>query len=496
MIHKMENDHFRQWAHQFADWIADYMLSVEQYPVMPDCRPNDIKNRLPSDPPVSGEPMVSLFSDFKEMIIPGIMHWQHPMFAGYFPASRSEPSVLAEILTAGLGAQCMTWMTSPAAEELEERVMEWLRGMIGLPSSFTGVIQDTASTATLVSILTAREKKTDFSINGHGFQAGQRFRVYASEHAHSSVEKAVRIAGIGRENLILIPADSRFAMLPEMLEKTVLADIQRGYTPLCLVSTLGTTGTAAIDPLNETGNIARKFGIWHHVDAAYAGTALILPEFRRMIDGIETADTFVFNPHKWMFTNFDCTAYFVRDKESLKRTFSVTPEYLKTPEDGYVNNYRDWGIQLGRRFRALKLWFVLRYYGLEGLQVKIRDHIRYAKWLEGQMTGSGMFEIMAPVTFSLVCFRYKPKSVDGKLDLNQINEKLLNDLNHSGKIFLSHTRLNGQFVIRYVAGNVHLTHDHVKTAWSMISQTAEKMMESDPGFRTFQKTGNAVQVLL
>lgn len=468
----MENDDFRTWAHRFADWIADYMQSVGKYSVKPDCRPGDIKNRLPAGPPASGEPMENLFSDFRETIVPGMMHWQHPMYGGYFPSSRSGPSVLAEMLTAGLGAQCMTWMTSPAAAELEERVMEWLRDMTGLPADFSGVIQDTASTATLVSLLTAREQRTGYAISQNGFLAAHRFRVYASEHVHSSVDKAVRIAGIGQDNLVKIPSDEQFAMIPGKLDEAIRNDRQQGYNPLCVITSVGTTSSAAVDPLKSIGMIAKQHGCWHHVDAAYAGTALILPEYRRLTEGIETADTFVFNPHKWMFVNFDCTAYFVRDKNALTKTFSVTPEYLRTAEDDKVNNYRDWGIQLGRRFRALKLWFVIRYYGVSGLQEIIRNHIRWARWLEEQMTASGDFEIVAPVTFSLVCFRYKPSGMNDPQETDRINEQLLKKLNDSGKIFLSHTRLNGRFVLRFAPGNIQLTHDHIRRAWGLISETA------------------------
>ncbi len=473
----MENDDFRNWAHRFADWIADYMQSVEKYSVMPDCRPGDIKNRLPAVPPANGEPMENLFSDFRETIVPGMMHWQHPMYGGYFPSSRSGPSVLAEMLTSGLGAQCMTWLTSPAAAELEERVTEWLRDMTGLPADFTGVIQDTASTATLVSILTAREQRTGYAISRNGFQATHRFRVYASEHVHSSADKAVRIAGIGQDNLVKIPSDDQFAMIPEKLDEAIRNDRRQGSDPLCVITTLGTTGSAGVDPLKSIGMIAKRHGCWHHVDAAYAGTALILPEYRRFTEGIETVDTLVFNPHKWMFVNFDCTAYFVRDKDVLTKTFSVTPEYLRTAEDDRVNNYRDWGIQLGRRFRALKLWFVIRYYGVSGLREILRNHIRWANWLEQQMTDSGEFEIVAPVTFSLVCFRYKPAGMNDPQEADRINEQLLKKLNNSGKIFLSHTRLNGRFVLRFVPGNIQLTHDHIRRAWELISETAGTLDE-------------------
>lgn len=468
----MNNEEFRKHAHELVDWMADYLEHVDAYAVKPPVKPGAIIRQLPSHPPVQAEPFEALMEDFRAIILPGMTHWQSPSFFAYFPANASPPSILAEMLTATLGAQCMSWATSPAATELEERVMAWLREMIGLPAGFTGVIQDTASTATLCSILTARESRSDYAINAGGFDGKRRFTVYCSSEAHSSVEKAVKIAGIGREQLRKVPVDGAYAMKPEALEEAIEADRAAGYTPLCVIAAIGTTGSTAIDPLPAIGAICRKHGIWLHVDAALAGTALVLPEFRWMIDGIEAVDTFVFNPHKWMFTNFDCSAYFVKDKEALIRTFEILPEYLKTSEAERVNNYRDWGIQLGRRFRALKLWFVIRSFGVAGIQEKVRFHLALAQELLAKMRAAGDFEILAPVPLNTICFRYHPSRVTDEAELNRMNAELMERLNKTGKLFLTHTKLDGRFTLRLVIAQTNVDARHVEEAWAMIQQFA------------------------
>ena len=374
----MDNEEFRTHAHAFVDWMADYLSNVESYPVRAQVEPGEIAARLPESAPEKGESMDAIFEDFEGVVVPGITHWQHPSFFAYFPANSSPPSVLAEMLTATLGAQCMLWQTSPAATEMETRVLDWLRQMIGLPEGFTGVIQDTASAATLCALLTARERRSHWRTNESGLAGGETYTAYCSAEAHSSVEKAVRIAGLGARNLRKIAVDERFAMRADALHQAIRADLESGRTPLFTVATLGTTGSSGFDPLNRVGEVCVGHGIWLHVDAAWAGSALVLPEQRWMIEGIEHADSFVFNPHKWLFTNFDCSAYFVRDPGALVRTFEILPEYLRTPEAGRVIDYRDWGIPLGRRFRALKLWFVLRSYGVEGLVARIQAHIDMA----------------------------------------------------------------------------------------------------------------------
>ena len=464
----MDNKDFRKYAHQLADRIADYYEDIEKYPVKSQVKPKEIFDLLPDKAPLESDDFEKILNDFDKIIMPGITHWQHPRFHAYFPANTSFPSLLGEMLTSALGAQCMMWETSPAAAELEEKMMIWLRQMIGLPKEFEGVIQDTASTATLVSILTAREHYSNFGINKDGFNSAENYRVYCSSEAHSSIEKAVKIAGIGKNNLVKIPVDEEFKMIPEELNDAVIFDIQRGYRPLCIVAALGTTGSTAVDPLDEIGKIAKEYDIWLHVDAAYAGSALILPEFQKYLKGIEYADTFVFNPHKWLFTNFDCSAYFVRDKESLIRTFEIMPEYLKTKVDLQVNNYRDWGIALGRRFRALKLWFVLRSFGVNGLQEKLREHIRIANDLKIKIESHPEFEILAPLNFNVICFRYKPKSVNDDEKLNQINEQFLNKINSTGKAYLTHTKLKGKYTIRIVIAQTNVTKVHVEKTWELI----------------------------
>ena len=481
----MTNDEFRKHAHQIVDWIADYYNSIEEYPVKSQVKPGEIKAGLPAAPPERSEPFDQLFKDFKDQIMPGITHWQHPSFFAYFPANGSFPSILGEMLTAALGAQCMIWQTSPAAAELEERVMEWVREMTGLPKEFEGVIQDTASTSTLCSILTAREKMTACGVNERGYRAvlegdgAAALTVYGSEETHSSIEKAVKIAGIGKENLRKVPVDSAYAMVPEELERAIEKDKTAGCIPCCVVATIGTTGSTAIDPLRKIGEICRKHNVWLHVDAALAGTALLLPEYRRLIDGIEFADTFVFNPHKWMFTNFDCSAYFVKDREALIKTFEIHPEYLKTKEGTRVNNYRDWGIQLGRRFRALKLWFVIRSFGVEGLKARIKYHLdiaaRLAEWIEEHEE----FELLAPVSLNVVCFRFLPIGLNDDAAINAINEKLLESLNSTGNMYITHTKLDGKYTIRLVVGQTNVEQRHVEAAWELIQKTAIKIREKE-----------------
>ncbi len=472
----MDSRQFRDKAHQMVDWMADYLENIEEFPVKSPAEPGDILKQLPGSPPVQGESFEEIFKDFNEVIIPGMTHWESPRFMAYFPANKSYPSILAEMLTATLGAQCMSWITSPAATELEERVMEWLRGMIGLPEAFTGVIQDTASTATLVALLMAREHVTGFKVNEEGFPSDRTFTLYCSTETHSSIEKDVKIAGYGRANLRKVAVDSSFAMRPEELEKAIRRDLEKGFTPACVVATLGTTGSTAIDPLSDIADICARYEIFLHVDAAYAGTALLLPEMRSMIEGIEKVDSFVFNPHKWMFTNFDCSAFFVRDEALLVKTFEIHPEYLKTPEDERVKNYRDWGIQLGRRFRALKLWFVIREYGLEGLQQKIRCHLELAGDLKKVIENHEHFELLAPVTLNTLCFRYHPSNISDEIKLNQLNSKLLEMINRSGELFMTHTRLNDTFTLRMVIGNTRVNREHVNRAWELIEDCASELI--------------------
>ena len=470
----MTPEEFRKHAHELVDWMADYMENVEKYPVKSPVKPGDIFNRLPDDPPLNPESFNILMKDLEEIIMPGITHWQSPNFFAYFPANTSPPSVLAEMIISTLSAQCMIWETSPAAAELEEKMMIWLRDLIQLPPEFEGVIQDTASTSTLAAILTAREKTTDFQINNDGAENAGTLRVYCSEQTHSSVEKAVKISGIGRKNLIKIQVKDDFSIDVQKLKEAVENDKRKGFRPCCVIATICTTGTTAVDPLRAIGEICANNDIWLHVDAAMGGTALILPEFQWMLDGREFIDSFVFNPHKWMFTNFDCSAYFVKNPGHLIKTFEIMPEYLKTRTRGKVNDYRDWGIPLGRRFRALKLWSVIRMYGVKGLQEKIRYHLELARQLAEMITREKDFEILAPVTINVVCFRYKPEGLE-MTEINKINETLNHRLNDSGKIYLTHTVLNGIYTLRMVTGQTNVRMEHVEKAWDLIRNTARSI---------------------
>ncbi len=472
----MNSEQFRNEAHRLADWMADYFEEVESYPVKPDSEPGDILKQLPKHAPGTGESFDDILDDFNDIIMPGMTHWESPNFMAYFPANKSYPSVLAEMLTATLGAQCMSWITSPAATELEERMMEWLRGMTGLPESFTGVIQDTASTATLAALLMARERVSDFGVNEEGFYGRDTYTVYCSSETHSSIEKDVKIAGFGKQNLRKIGVDENYAMDSEQLEAVIRKDLEEGLKPACVVATLGTTGSTAIDPLPEIADICSRYEIFLHIDAAFAGTALLLPEMRGMIEGIEQADSFVFNPHKWMFTNFDCSAFYVRDEALLVRTFEIYPEYLKAPEDERVKNYRDWGIQLGRRFRALKLWFVIRCFGVEGLRKKIRHHLELTAGLKEKIAHNKDFELLAPVPLNTLCFRYCPPHFSDEEKLNELNEQLLNAINKTGKLFITHTKLGGKFTLRMVIGNTNVQQRHVDGAWNLIQQKASELI--------------------
>ena len=467
----MNSDEFRSHAHAFADWMADYLRDVESYPVRAQVAPGEIAARLPEAAPEKGESMAAIFADFERVVLPGITHWQHPSFFAYFPGNSSPPSVLAEMLTATLGAQCMLWQTSPAATEMEDRVLDWLRRMIGLPEGFVGVIQDTASAATLCALLSARERRSEWRTNETGLAGAPAFTAYCSAEAHSSVDKAVRIAGLGSANLRKIAVDSRFAMRAEALDEAIRSDAAAWRTPLFAVATLGTTGSAGFDPLRGIGEVCRAHGIWLHVDAAWAGSALVLPEQRWMIEGIEHAESFVFNPHKWLFTNFDCSAYFVRDPAALVRTFEILPEYLKSPEAGRVTDYRDWGIPLGRRFRALKLWFVLRSYGVEGLRTRIHVHIDMAQALAAKIEAAPDFELLVPPVLSLLCFRYRPAGAEADA-LEALNRQLLNRLNDSGALYLTQTRINGAFAIRFSIGQTATEPRHVEAAWNRIQEAA------------------------
>jgi aromatic-L-amino-acid/L-tryptophan decarboxylase len=469
----MELDEFRREAHRLVDWMADYLAEVERYPVRAQVKPGEIAAMLPTAPPAEPEPFATIIADFERIVLPGMTHWQHPGFFAYFPANSSPPSVLAEMLTATLAAQGMLWQTSPAATEMETRVLDWLRQMIGLPEGFAGVIQDTASSATLCALLCARERATDWRSNEEGLGACPPLTFYCSQEAHSSVEKGAKIAGLGRSRLRLIPTDARFAMRPDLLHAAIREDRGHGLVPAGVVATLGATGVGAVDPLRPIAEICRAENLYLHVDAAWAGSALLLEEQRFMIEGVERADSFVFNPHKWLLTNFDCTAHFVRQPDQLVRTLSILPHYLMSREADAVIDYRDWGVPLGRRFRALKLWFVLRAYGVDRLKAMLRDHIAWTAELAGEIEAAPDFELTTPANLALLTFRYRPPGRDEALDA--LNERLLHALNDSGRLYLTQTRVRGRYVIRFAIGQRTTTRRHVEAAWQLIQKTARSL---------------------
>ena len=463
----MNNKDFRKYAHALVDWMADYMENIEQYPVKSKVEPYAIYKQLPEQMPHQGEAFSTILTDFQQLILPGITHWQHPNFHAYFPANSSYPSVLGEMLTATLGAQCMIWETSPAAAELEERVLNWLKDAFHLPHTWEGVIQDTASTATLTALLSAREQCTQQQSNKKGIQ-GAPLRVYCSTETHSSIEKAVKIIGLGSENLVKIATTGHGCMDAVALEQAIKADKAAGLRPMCVVAALGTTGTTAVDPLATIAHICKEQAVWLHLDAAFAGVVLLLPEYQYLLEGMEQVDSFVTNAHKWLFTNFDCSLYYVKDKEALLQTFEILPEYLKTTTRGVVNDYRDWGVPLGRRFRALKLWFVLRTYGLEGLQKRLREHLALAQTFAQWIEEAPDFERLAPVEFSLVCFRYKPAGAWTEEQLAAQNKALLDLLNQSGELYLTHTKINDQYALRLAVAQTYVETKHLQKAWKLI----------------------------
>ncbi len=475
----MNNEEFRRNGYEVIDWIADYLEHADRYPVMSRTKPGDIKALIPDTAPEDGEPMEKILEDFRRDILPGVTHWNHPRFFAYFPANNSGPSILGEMLSAGLGVNAMLWQTSPAATELEEKVMDWLGELLDLPAGFHGVIQDTASTATLGALVCAREKATAFAVNtaGSAGLAGT-LRIYASREAHSSVLKGAKIAGFGTDNVVMVDIDESRAMDSLDLEAKITADLNDGLIPCCVVATVGTTGCTAIDSLVTIGPVAKKHNLWLHVDAALAGSAAILPEMRWILDGVEHADSLVLNPHKWLMTNFDCSAYYVRDPDHLERTMSIHPEYLKTGRDREVNNFMDWGIPLGRRFRALKLWFVLRSYGAVRLREIIAGHIALAQEFSGWVDGADEWERLAPVPVNTVCFRWKPGGMEAA-DLNAANQVLVDRVNTDGTIYLTHTKLDDVFTIRLAIGQRATEREHVVTAWETLRKIAEEIQNGE-----------------
>ncbi len=452
----MPAEEFRRAGHQLVDWIADFFNSVYQLPVLPNVKPGDIRNQLPDTAPEVGEEWERIFTDIDRIIMPGMTHWNHPRFFAYFSITGSGPGVLGELLAAALNNNAMLWKSGPSSTELEKTVLDWMRQMLGLPDEFWGIVYDTASVSSMHAIAAAREK-IGLQIREKGM-AGRsdlpRLRLYMSEHAHSSIEKGALTLGIGLEGIRKIPVDAEFRMRPDALAAAIAEDRRKGWLPFCVVATVGTTSTTSVDPVNDIADICERENLWLHVDAAYAGTAAILPEKRHILNGCERAHSFVFNPHKWLFVPIDFSAFYTREPEILKRAFSLVPEYLRTAEDHEVENPMDYGIQLGRRFRALKMWFVLRYFGVQGIQERLRYHIQLAQEFTAWVDAHPQLERMAPVPFSTVCFRALPLKLPEGMTLNQFNEHLLEEINRPREVFLSHTKLGDDYVLRAAFGNL------------------------------------------
>jgi aromatic-L-amino-acid decarboxylase len=468
----MDPEEFRRYAHAAVDWIADYFRDIDRYPVLPRLQPGETAARLPESAPERPEPMGEILRDFEETIVPGVTHWNHPDFLAYFSITGSGPGVIGEMLAAALNVNAMLWRTGPAPTELEERTLDWLRQMLGLPAEFRGHIQDTASISSLVAVAAAREA-AGLGIREEGM-AGRdlpRMRLYCSEEAHSSIEKAAITLGLGRAGVRRIPTDAEFRMDPRALAAAVEADIAAGVRPFCVVATVGTTSTTSIDPVPEVADLCERHGLWLHVDAAYGGAAAVVPETRGVLAGCERADSLVVNPHKWLFVPVDCSALFLRRPETVRRAFSLVPEYLLTPQGETVTNLMDYGPALGRRFRALKLWMVLRYFGREGIAARIREHIRLAREFAGWVDAAPGWERLAPVPFSTVVFRYRPEGV-AEEEADRVNERILERVNASGETFLSHTRVRGRFALRVAVGNLRTTERHLREAWARLREAA------------------------
>jgi len=468
----MAPDAFRQHGHAVVDWIADYLERVESYPVLAQVAPGQIRASLPPAPPAQGEPFEAMLADVGKLILPGITHWQSPSFFAFFPGNNSGPSILGDLLCSGLGVQGMLWATSPACTELETHVLDWVVDMLGLPAHFKsnaaggGVIQDSASSAAVCALLAARERATQGESNRRGCDG--RLVAYGSPQTHSSIEKAMGVVGMGRDNLRLIDVDDSFAMRADLLLAQVRRDRAAGLVPCFVCATVGTTSSNAVDPLPAIGRICREEHLWMHVDAAMAGTAAVCPEYRFLQDGLDAADSYCFNPHKWMFTNFDCDCFFVADRAPLIRALSILPEYLRNQatQSGAVIDYRDWHVPLGRRFRALKLWFVIRHYGVEGLRHHVRRHIELAQAFARWVRADDRFELAVPPPLNLVCFRHRGG--------DDVNQRLMDRLNATGRLYLTHTRLGGRLTLRLCVGQTHTEERHVRDAWDLIRQSIER----------------------
>lgn len=473
----MPSDEFRQHGYAVVDQIADYFEGIENFPVLSQIEPDWLKANLPSRAPENGEDFSLVLADVEKLILPAVTHWNHPNFHGLFATSTSTVNVFGEMLTAAFDMKAMLWRTSPASTELEDVVLDWLRQMMGLPAEFEGIIYDTASVSTMHAIAAARER-AGLEIRERGMSGRTDLpllRVYCSEHVHSSIDKAVITLGLGQRSLRKIAVNERFEMIAEKLVEAIEEDFESGYLPLCVVATIGTTSTSSVDPVDAVADICEKFSLWLHVDAAYAGSAAIVPEFQSLFEGWERADSIVVNPHKWLFTSFDLSVLYCRDLAMMKQAFSLVPEYLKTNDERGAKNGMDYGIQLGRRFRALKLWFVIRYFGRQGMIARLREHCRLARLFESWVVESENFEMLAPVPFALVCFRIAPKHI-AESEWGALNEKIMNDINASGHAYLSHTKLDGKFAIRLSVGSIRVEERHLVKVWELLNAEIERSL--------------------
>ena len=465
----MSADEFRLNGYKIVDWIANYFERIEDLPVLSQVEPDWLRRNLPASPPETSEDFGEIFNDVDRLILPAVTHWNHPNFHGLFATSTSSVGIFGEMLSAAFDMKAMLWRTSPASTELEDVVLDWLRQMMDLPDHFEGIIYDTASVSTMHAIAAAREN-ANLDIREKGMSGRDDLpllRIYCSEHVHSSIDKCAITLGLGTRSLHKIECNDRFEMIPERLAEAIEDDLEAGFMPICVIPTVGTTSTSSVDPVDAVADICEKYGLWLHVDAAYAGATAIIPEFREHFRGCERADSIVVNPHKWLFTPFDLSVLYCKDLGTMKQAFSLVPEYLKTNDEQTVKNGMDYGIQLGRRFRALKFWFVIRYFGREGMIERLREHCRLARLFASWVEESANFELMAPVPFALVCFRACPKGVD---DLDTLNELIMNKINTSGKAYLSHTRLNGKFTLRLSVGSIRVEERHLKKVWDLLNE--------------------------
>jgi len=468
----MDKSDFGTWSHAAADWSTRYLETLSERPVRAQTAPGDIARQVASTPPETGESMETIFADFERIIPDGMTHWQHPRFFAYFPSNAAPAAIIAEQLAASMAAQCMLWQTSPAATELELRMVDWLRQGVGLPEAFSGVLQDTASSATLCAILTMRERVLDWQGNKQGLFGNPPIRVYASTRTHTSIDKAMWVAGLGQDNLVKIPTDQHYALQADYLVDAIKEDRAAGRIPAGIVICVGGTSAGATDNVREVCEIAHAEGLYTHIDAAWAGSAMICPEFRELWDGAELADSIVLNPHKWLGASMECSAHFVRDPESLVKTLAIQPEYLKTYGKGGVVNFSEWSVQLGRRFRALKVWFLMRAYGLEGLRTMIRNHVRWSLKLAERLRSQDNFEIVTEPVLSLFTFRYKPPGI---MDLDELNRQLVNSLNDDGRIYLTQSMHDGRVVIRFMTGQFDMTEADVDVAFDVITEIASSL---------------------